>query len=324
MTLHPNLILAVFLFFTLSCQQQVNKEEQEEKEKNTSLQLPGNQSEDTFNQFWYQGTAELTSYDLQQARYGEMRKGEAVLIFVTEDFLVNSQVKKERKTEEESTSVLKLNFLRKFPTGIYDYSMMTSVFQPIHQEEFLMPLKITSSSQDWCGHSWMQLNRNASGFDLKSYSYFQNEGDQSFELDEVLLENALWNQIRINPDQIPRGERMVFPSADYFRFSHQELKPYKAVITVEKAARENYPNLKSFTVNYPELDRLLTIYFQSEFPHEILGWTERRKSGFGDAAQLMETSAWQKAAMKTPYWSQNKLKDSTLRDSLKLLEFKGE
>ena len=39
-----------------------------------------------FGDYWYQGKAELASYDLNQSRYGEIRNGHAVLIFLTEDF----------------------------------------------------------------------------------------------------------------------------------------------------------------------------------------------------------------------------------------------
>ena len=42
--------------------------------------------ESNFNKYWYAGEAELNSYTLSQARYGENHEGEAVLIFVTEDF----------------------------------------------------------------------------------------------------------------------------------------------------------------------------------------------------------------------------------------------
>ncbi len=46
-----------------------------------------------FGAYWFQGKAELTSYDLQQARYGELHLGQAVLIFVTEDLSRQKQVK---------------------------------------------------------------------------------------------------------------------------------------------------------------------------------------------------------------------------------------
>ena len=43
--------------------------------------------------YWYQGKAELSTYDVEQERYGEMRKAEQVNIFVTEDFSKSKQVK---------------------------------------------------------------------------------------------------------------------------------------------------------------------------------------------------------------------------------------
>ena len=49
-----------------------------------------------FKKYWYAGDAELTSYKLEQARYGEIREGTSVLIFVTEPFLPETQVKADR------------------------------------------------------------------------------------------------------------------------------------------------------------------------------------------------------------------------------------
>ncbi|MGB2691994.1 MAG: septum formation inhibitor Maf, partial [Thermodesulfobacteriota bacterium] len=39
-----------------------------------------------FKAYWYDGKAEITSYKLEQARYGELHEGYAVMVFVTEDF----------------------------------------------------------------------------------------------------------------------------------------------------------------------------------------------------------------------------------------------
>ena len=77
-----------------------------------------------FGSYWFQGKAELTSYDLEQARYGELHKGEAVLIFVTEDFSRRKQVKLDdpaKAPADDKQPVLKLNFEKKFLSGIYPY-----------------------------------------------------------------------------------------------------------------------------------------------------------------------------------------------------------
>lgn len=40
-----------------------------------------------FKTYWFDGTAEISSFKLNQSRYGEVRSGEAVLIFPTFDWL---------------------------------------------------------------------------------------------------------------------------------------------------------------------------------------------------------------------------------------------
>ena len=64
-----------------------------------------------FKDYWYAGKAEITSYKLEQARYGQIRNGKAVLIYVTEDFLPNKQVKANNQNPN-NMSVLKLNATR--------------------------------------------------------------------------------------------------------------------------------------------------------------------------------------------------------------------
>lgn len=112
-----------------------------------------------FNDYWYAGEAEITSYELQQARYGEIHAGEAVLVFVTEPFSKSMQVKLDnwRDESEDNVSVMKLNMMKKFLTGIYPYSMMMSTFIPVSADKYPDPFKVTTSSQEWCGHTWMQL-----------------------------------------------------------------------------------------------------------------------------------------------------------------------
>src|SRR5919108_4912208 len=77
--------------------------------------------QNTFKQYWYSGKAEISSYTLDQSRYGQQRKGKAVLIFVTEDFSKKKQVKLDEPSsaEADKIGVLKLNFVKNFVTGIY-------------------------------------------------------------------------------------------------------------------------------------------------------------------------------------------------------------
>ncbi|HEY0111342.1 MAG TPA: hypothetical protein VGB67_17005, partial [Fibrella sp.] len=48
-----------------------------------------------FRAYWFGGKAELNTYRLDQAQYGASHPGEAVLVFVTEDFRTDKHVKSE-------------------------------------------------------------------------------------------------------------------------------------------------------------------------------------------------------------------------------------
>lgn len=301
------LYLLIFPFLSLySCEGQAQKESNQFK----------NQFNEKFRKYWYNGEAELNTYHLKQVRYGEEREGEAVLVFVTEDFLTTKQVKKESNTSADATSVLKLNFIRKFPTGIYDYSMLTSTFSPINQKKFVFPIKSTSSSQEWCGHSWLQFNLKADNYKYQSFSYFESEADEDNTIKKGLLEDGLWNQIRINDELIPTGELEIVPSFHYLRFAHKEIMPYSATIKKGDYLLDDMGSkkLKEIVVTYPGLERKLQIIYEAEFPNQIIGWKETRNSW----GKLMTTTATLKGQLNGPYWNQNSNSDTHLRDSLNL------
>lgn len=260
---------------------------------------------DDFKNYWYAGEAEITSYKLEQARYGELRDGTATLIFVTEDFLPNVQVKADR-SDPNNIPVLKLNATKKFNTGIYPYSIMQSTFYPVANNQHA--LKVTSSIQEWCGQVYAQLN-NRDAFNIMSHSYFQGEADQNYTLDKTILENELWTQLRINPERLPTGELNIIPSLEYTRLKHTPIKAYKAKATLAEGI---------YSIEYPELNRSIKIMFNSEFPYDITGWEETISSGYGANAKALTTKATRMKTLKTAYWRQNSNSDEVLRQELQL------
>ena len=258
-----------------------------------------------FKDYWYAGEAEITSYTLEQARYGELRDGHAVLIYVTEDFRPEEQVKTDANNPD-NVSVLKLNFTKNFNTGIYPYSVMQSTFYPVSNARHA--IKVTSSMQEWCGHVFTQLN-NRGQFEIMTHSYFESEGDQQLKLKKDILENELWTQLRIDPSSLPQGDVQIIPSFEYVRLRHIDIKPYSAQATLSDGQYE---------LSYPELERSLTINFNPEFPFEILGWEETFQSGFGPNAKTLTTKATKLTSLKSAYWGKNSNADSILRDSLQL------
>src|SRR5690606_22038854 len=187
-----------------------------------------NYSSNEFKQYWYGGKAEISSYKLSQSRYGEQREGTAVLVFVTEDFSRTKQVKLDNpdKAANDKVNVLKLNFMKQFVTGVYPYSMMQSVFTPVirHQDEH--SLKTTMSTQEWCGQVYVQMNYSDKGYDVKSHSYFEEEADQSYQIDRAILEDELWNIIRLDHTALPEGTFKIIPALFHSRLNHLATKPY--------------------------------------------------------------------------------------------------
>ena len=258
-----------------------------------------------FKAYWYAGEAELSSYKLEQARYGELREGTAVLVYVTEDFLPDVQVKA-NNSSKSNIPVLKLNATKNFNTGIYPYSIMQSTFYPVANNQHA--LKVSSSIQEWCGHVYTQIN-NRSEFEIMSHSYFEGEADQHFKLDKTILENELWTQLRINPQSLPTGNLKIIPALEFHRLRHVPIKAYEATATLQA---------NIYTINYPELNRTLAITFNPEFPYEILGWEETSKSGFGNSTTTLTTKATKLNTIKSAYWQKNSNKDEVLRDLLQL------
>ncbi len=263
-----------------------------------------------FNEYWYAGKAEIVSYNLKQARYGEIHDGKAVLIFVTEPFSKEKQVKLDNGelAGDDKQTVLKLNFIKKFNTGIYPYSMMLSAFTPVELNSYPNTPKVTMSSQEWCGHVFSQMNLKGNQYEVYSYSYFEQEGDVKFELPKALLEDEIWNKIRLDYKSLPTGEFDIIPGLFHTRLLHKNLKAVKVLGELKEGKNEN-----SYTLSYP--DRTLTIEFESKFPHKILGW-EEQFNGLGNSK--MTTSASIDKTLNIDYWSKHNNKDKYLRDSLNL------
>jgi hypothetical protein len=273
----------------------------------------------SFADYWFQGKAEITRYKLAQMRYGEVHDGNAVLIFVTEDFLPEEQIKYEYgNTPDDLVKVLKLNFTRKFYTGIYPYSMMTSIFSPVNRNA-KSTLKVTSTVQEWCGHTFMQLNLRENKYKGQLHSYFQNEGDREFELDKVLLEDEIWTNIRLNPQMLKTGDIKIIPGLQYQRLLHTPPMVVGARAELESISdiSQYQKPLKIYRISYNDLPRQLEIKFESQFPHQIISWEEKYITGSG-AANELTTRAIRTHSIMLDYWNKNNVENKKLLKDLGL------
>lgn len=281
------------------------------KENSTEVLLPVeyNFSQD-FKDYWLAGKAELSSYELSKARYGEIHSGEAVLVFVVEPFLPNQQVKSDGlPSNEKSERVMKLINSQNFYTGIYPYSIMSSSFYPLNVNRNEV-LKISMSSQDWCGQVFTQVNNRKENLELRRYSYFQKEGDEKLNLEKGLTEDELFTKVRLAPDNLPQGNISLYPSLQYLRLTHNEASKYTAHASIIENTGEYL-----YKIEYKEIDRELVLKFEADYPHKILGWEETYSDFSG---KRLTSTAKLKKSIQLDYWEYNSAKDSTYRQLLAL------
>ena len=200
-----------------------------------------------FWSYWGDGKAEISSYVLTQNRYNQPRKAVSVMIYVTEPFNLNKQVKSDVSNDKDPNiiSVLKLNRTKKFQTGIYDYSLMSSVFVPINTYSIGKstysggsPLKVSFSSQEWCGLTTHQLNRTEQGMNSRQLSYFESEGDK-FEQwksdDRTLYADNLFIAVREVLAPLPAGTYPYYQTLEFGRLFHRAFPQQTAVVEKKDA-----------------------------------------------------------------------------------------
>jgi hypothetical protein len=272
-----------------------------------------------FRDYWYSRGAEISRFSLEQVRYGEIHQGDAILVFVTEEMNPTIQIKADR-SRPGNIPVLKLNAVRKFFTGIYPYSILTSVFSPLDVKNFPLPLKISSSAQEWCGHAYTQLNLMDDQYRIRVHSYFEKEGDQDFKIKSYVPEDAIWNLIRIAPGTLPLGEFFLIPGTVHARLAHRPLEPRKAVATLAEGVGKSLEHvpLVRYEVNVSAEQRILRIFFEKKFPYRIQKWEETYRSMAATGENLLTTRAIRSHTIMDPYWQHHRNKDRVMLKKLGL------
>lgn len=240
--------------------------------------LPSAAAADEFSETWYDGRAELSGYDLKIMRYGEERTGCAVLVYVTEPFSASERVKADTQ-ELDTINVLKLNLVRDFQTGLYDYNTMVSVFT---DDTSLDLKKISFSSAEWCGHVYEEQIVNPDLINRTVHSYFQGESGTKHIANRKggLLEDELFVLLRsLRGEFLPPGESLVMPflTGPFFsRVTHKEPEWTTATITRRADSESLTVPAGKFRVHVYDValegDREGTFWIEDAYPHRIIGW----------------------------------------------------
>ncbi len=275
----------------------------------TGTPRPVEAASPAFWDHWGDGRAELSGYSIRLERYGAERQGTVVLVYVTEDLNRTTLVKNDRGSlaAPDKLPVLKLNAMLNFRTGIYPYSVMTSVFASIDASggaERFAPVKLTFTAQEWCGQVFRSVKPESGHFTEKLHSYFEVEGDATRQVDvdaTTLYEDALWIQLRELDGPFAGGgdwQGLLVPSLWRVRQSHEPLAPVEARITRDHTTVDGVP-VARFVVAAPDFERVFDV--EEAPPRRILAW---RTSG-GEKATLLGTKRFK-------YWQLNGLGDEAL------------
>lgn len=265
-----------------------------------------------FSAHWHDGRAELDGYRLTISRYGAERTGQAVAIYVTEPFSESKRVKLDdaAKAGADAVDVLKLNFVRRFQTGIYDYNTMSSLFVRTRD---LSPLKLTFSATEWCGQVAEELDWRGGKLSLRTSSYFENESAQKLAPVPAggMTEDELFVRLRgLLGDYLPAGGQRTLPflaSTLHRRLMHRPATWGRATIERERAAATVQVPAGTFScmtyVVRPDDGREGRFWIEAAWPHRIVRWRWTpapgvRGAGGHDSGELMGSA-------RLAYWQMN-------------------
>lgn len=203
---------------------------------------------------------------------------------------------------------MKLNLVRDFPTGIYDYNVMTSAFLALEDSNGLragMPAKVSFTSQEWCGHVYDHLIFKETAIERVSHSYFDGEADQQEKLNYPrtgMSEDILffWARGLAEPFMKPGESRNInmLLSLTTARFQHIPLSWEKAQLFYEVGYQSIQVPAGTFKTRIMRAEteggRSWTFYIDAEEPHRVIKWI----TSDGEKGELL-------ASERLAYWKMN-------------------
>lgn len=275
-----------------------------------------------FLSYWKSGLAELSSYAVTTSRYGESRRAQGVMVFVYEEIDDRTRIKVEsdRVPLARRVPVLKLNNVLKFNTGIYDYSVMTSVFAGLTGPGVTRPFdprKVSFSSQEWCGNVYHQVLPRPDGLVSTLHSYFESEGDAETVLpypkETLYYEDEMAILLReLDGAFLKTGESRridLVPSLWGRRKRHLPLAFLEATLT--KVGPETFTSRsgprRAIKWTLAWKGHAMAYHVEADAPRKLLAWDD----GKGEKGELV-------ASVRKTYWERNRNEDEPLRKELGL------
>ncbi len=253
---------------------------------------------------WDHGLAQVCLYEGQRLKYGQLVPSTMEMITVREAFDPERLVKATDPDAPDVLPVMKMNLLRSTRTGTYEYRQMASVF--VHRDTAALH-KLVATSQEWCGGSFVELERRGDEATLRISNYFPGEGSSARSIPTA--------ELPITADELPlflRQRLTQLEVGDSFRLAAPLLshKPRYTVGTAEVVALDT----GSETLTDGSVRAVRTVVLETPWGRE--SWA------FADDA-LRTLIVWSNEAgeeyrlrkdMFLDYWNRNQPGDEALLD----------
>lgn len=176
-------------------------------------------------QRWDDGLAQVCLYEGRQLKYGNLVPSSLEMITIREALDPGRLVK--ASAAQNAWPVMKMNLTRRTRTGVYEYVQMASVF--VHRDSGRL-VKLATTSSEWCGTSFSQLECREGQAELLISNYFPNGGTKRENLNPDALpifDEQLPIFLKQRLDELQAGETFLLAQP---LLNH---KPRYAVATAE-------------------------------------------------------------------------------------------
>jgi len=222
---------------------------------------------------WDDGNAEFCAYEVDWWRYGELYPGRALSVLVKEPWAPDLEVKAD-SPRADGFEIIKLNFVRDVPTGIYIYHQMASVF--LRRDDGGLR-KLVTSSTEGCGISTAEMTDGT----LATRSYFDGQGERELP----------WPEGAVPEDGLPAALRdwvagdapvsvWVFPSLLAGRFPVLEAAEWRLTRRETDGVELPAGTFSGVELRLSRNGEWLAYLFATDLPHQLLRITRSDGSDY--------------------------------------------
>jgi hypothetical protein len=246
---------------------------------------------------WDDGRAEIDAYEATVRRYGVPRSLTAYLVVVKEDFSKTQLVKADPGHDPgDLQTVLKLNHVINYQTGIYSYHQMASCF---FDRGTMDLVKLSLTSNEWCGNTYKEYTRRDGRGTLHVHTYWDTQAEANYDVPtgpDVVFYDALPLWIRSLP-QIAGTTRALrlLPSQIESKGPKPQTQPATLVAEKEEGIIVPAGRFRALRWELKTGGGAPDVYWTArDAPHILLAW----ERGDGGAYRLKWTQ-------RLAYWTLN-------------------